>query len=204
MSTSSKSWLKEHFSDIYVKQAHQEGYVSRAAYKLLEINKKDALIEPGMRIVDLGAAPGGWSQVASQLVGPSGEVFALDLLPMDPLPGVTYLQGDFNEQSVLDALLEKLEGEPVDMVISDMAPNMSGLRAVDQPRSMNLVELAWDLAQQILRPDGHFLVKVFQGEGADIFGLNLRKSFNSVKWRKPKSSRSRSREVYVLGKGFKE
>ena len=199
---SSKRWLKEHFSDEYVKRAQQAGYPSRAAFKLLELNEKDRLLKSGMTVVDLGAAPGGWSMVAKDLVGDKGQVFALDILPMDSIPGVAFLQGDFTEQATLDALLTMLDGRPVDIVISDMAPNMSGKRSVDQPRSMYLVELALDCAQQILRPGGTFLAKIFHGEGAEAFAKVLKTQFKTVKYRKPKSSRARSREVYLLGQEF--
>ncbi len=202
----SRRWLDEHFSDEYVKRAQKEGYPSRAAYKLLEMQKKDKLIKPGMVVVDLGAAPGGWSAVASELVGQKGCVIAVDLLPVEPRPQVHIIQGDFNDQAVLDKLLalvaENATNNQVDLVISDMAPNISGQRSIDQPRSLHLVELAWDCAAQILQPGGTFLAKVFQGAGVDEFLSELRKHFKSVKIRKPKASRARSSEVYVLGLGF--
>ncbi len=199
---SSKRWLKEHFGDPYVKRAQQEGYRSRAVYKLLEIQEKDRLIKPGMTVVDLGAAPGGWSQLAAQWVGRKGRVIATDILPMDPLDGVEFLQGDFREQDVLEQLLSLLGEAKADLVISDMAPNISGMGAVDQPRAMYLVELALDLARQVLRPGGDFLAKLFQGEGSEAFLRELRASFGQVKIRKPKASRARSREVYVVARNY--
>jgi 23S rRNA (uridine2552-2'-O)-methyltransferase len=201
--STSKGWLKEHFDDVYVKRAQQEGYRSRACYKLLELNEKDRLIKPGMTVIDLGSAPGGWSQVAAQLVGDKGRVIASDILPMDGLAGVDFIQGDFTEQSVFDAIMDLTAGEKVDLVISDMAPNMSGVAAVDQPQSMYLVELALDMARTVLKPKGAFLAKVFQGEGFDQYLRDMRTSFNTVQSRKPAASRARSREVYQLGKGFK-
>lgn len=198
----SKRWLREHRTDYYVKKSQQEGYPSRAAYKLLEIQQKDQLIKPGMVVIDLGAAPGGWSKVARELVGERGKVIALDLLPMEPISGVTFLQGDFNDDNILQKLFSVLENQPVDLVISDMAPNISGQKSIDQPRTMHLVELAWDFARKVLKEGGSFLVKVFQGQGVDAFILELRKEFKTVKIRKPKSSRARSREVYILGRDF--
>lgn len=200
--TQSKRWLKEHFKDPYVKQAQASGYLSRAAYKLLAIQEKDHLIHRGIVVVDLGAAPGGWSQVAQELVGDKGKVIALDILPMEPITGVTFIQGDFRERGVLDQLLAELGDQKVDVVISDMAPNLSGQKSVDQPRSMYLVELAWDCAKQILRPGGNFLVKIFQGEGAEVFIKDLKKHFETVKSRKPEASRPRSREFYLLNMNF--
>jgi 23S rRNA (uridine2552-2'-O)-methyltransferase len=201
--SSSKSWLKEHFDDIYVQRAQKEGYRSRACYKLLEIQEKDRLIKPGMTVIDLGSAPGGWSQVAAELVGHNGKVIASDILAMDGLAGVEFIQGDFTEQSVLDQIIAAIGDKPVDLVISDMAPNMSGMNAVDQPRAMYLIELAVDLAKQVLKPNGMFLAKVFHGEGFDELLKDMRTSFNTVQTRKPAASRSRSREVYQLAKGFK-
>ena len=202
----SKRWLKEHFSDQYVKKAKQQGYPSRAAYKLLEIQAKDQLIKPGMVVVDLGAAPGGWSVVAEELVGGKGAVIALDLLPMEPISGVVFIQGDFNEASVFNLLetsvVEASQGGRADLVISDMAPNISGEKSIDQPRSLHLVELAWDCARQLLKPGGAFIAKVFQGEGVDALLVELRCHFKRIKLRKPKSSRSRSSEVYILGTEF--
>lgn len=202
-SKSSGQWLKEHESDQFVQRARQEGYRSRAVYKLKEINERDKIIKPGMTVIDLGSAPGGWSQVAIDIVGPKGKVVALDILPMEPLPNVEFIQGDFREQEVLDELLEHVELGGVDLVISDMAPNMSGMDAMDQPRAMYLVELALDTARQVLKPGGTFLVKLFQGSGSDEFVRDLRSSFSKVITRKPKASRPRSREVYILARGFK-
>jgi len=202
-SKSSKGWLKEHFDDEYVARAKQDGYRSRAVYKLLEIQKKDHIIKRGMTVVDLGAAPGSWSQVVADMVGDDGRVIALDILPMDSLAGVEVITGDFQEQAVLDALLETVGNRPVDLVLSDMAPNMSGMKGMDQPRAMYLTELAMDLANQVLRKGGDILVKVFQGEGFEAYLRTLRASFEKVYTRKPDASRSRSREVYLLGKGFK-
>ncbi|QQD17713.1 23S rRNA (uridine(2552)-2'-O)-methyltransferase RlmE [Spongiibacter nanhainus] len=202
-SSSSGAWLKEHFDDQYVKRAQKEGYRSRACYKLLEIQEKDRLIKPGMCVVDLGSAPGGWSQVTAQIVGTRGRVVASDILPMDTLADVEFIQGDFTEQAVFDSLMAALGGQPVDLVISDMAPNMSGMKDVDQPRSMYLCELALDMAQQVLRPGGDFVTKIFQGEGFDEYFRTLKAHFDKVITRKPAASRPRSREVYLLGRGLK-
>ena len=201
--SSSRAWLKEHRTDPYVQQAQKDGYRSRACYKLLEIQEKDRLIRPGQTVVDLGAAPGGWSQVAAGIVGVRGRVIASDILPMDSLEDVQFIQGDFTEESVLAEILDAIGEEGADLVISDMAPNMSGMNAVDQPRSMYLVELALDLSRQVLKPGGAFLSKVFQGEGFDELIRDARTSFDRVLTRKPAASRPRSREVYVLGTGFK-
>lgn len=201
--STSKAWLKEHFDDHYVKLAQKEGYRSRACYKLLEIQEKDRLIKPGMTVVDLGSAPGGWSQVAAGLVGSRGRVVASDILPMDGLADVEFIQGDFTEQSVLEEILALLGDDKADLVISDMAPNMSGMSAVDQPGSMYLVELALDMASQTLKPGGVFLAKVFQGEGFDELIATMRSQYKVVKSRKPAASRPRSREVYQLCRGFK-
>lgn len=201
-SKSSGRWLKEHFDDPYVQRAQQEGYRSRAVYKLVEINEKERLFKPGMRVIDLGAAPGGWSQMAAQLIGGKGQVVALDVLPMDPLPGVEVLQGDFREQAVLERLLEAVGGQPVDLVLSDMAPNISGMKSVDQPRAMYLAELALDLARQVLKPGGDLVVKVFQGEGFQELLAEARRSFRKVGTRKPKASRPRSREVYLVARDY--
>ena len=206
MSTRSKSsqkWLQEHNRDHYVKQAQQDGYRSRASYKLLEINQKDRLLYPGLVVVDLGAAPGGWSQVAAQLVGPKGKVIASDILDMDSIVDVDFILGDFTDPVVLQRILGSLEKGLVDLVISDMAPNMSGMKGIDQPKVMYLVELALDLATQVLKPGGNFVVKVFHGEGFDQFMLELKKRFKRVTVRKPDASRPRSREVYVVAKDFK-
>ncbi|MEH6648580.1 MAG: 23S rRNA (uridine(2552)-2'-O)-methyltransferase RlmE [Motiliproteus sp.] len=202
-SKTSGQWLKEHFDDPYVQRAKDEGYRSRASYKLIELDKKDKLLRPGMTVVDLGAAPGGWSQVAADKVGDSGLVIASDILPMDFMAGVTFVRGDFTEESVYDQIMQAIDGRPVDLVISDMAPNMSGMNAVDQPRSIYLVELALDLARQVMKPDGVFLAKVFQGEGFDALLAEMRSSFTKVQSRKPDSSRARSREIYQLCRGFK-
>lgn len=199
-SKSSARWLREHFDDPYVKRAQQKGYRARAAFKLEELNARDKLIRPGMRIVDLGAAPGSWSQLAAELMGGRGRIVALDILPMAPLPGVQVLQADFTEDAALAALHEALGGQPVDLVMSDMAPNISGESAVDQPRAMYLAELALDFAGQVLRPGGDFLVKLFQGEGFDAYVRDVRQQFGKVVIRKPKASRPRSREVYLLAR----
>ena len=201
--STSKGWLKEHFDDVYVQQSKRDGYRSRACYKLLEINEKDKLIKPGMTVVDLGSAPGGWSQVAAELVGHKGKVVASDILPMDGLAGVEFVQGDFTEESVFDEIMAVIANDSVDLVISDMAPNMSGMAAMDQPRSMYLVELALDMASQVLKPNGVFLAKVFQGAGFDGLVREMRSQYKQVITRKPAASRARSKEVYLLGKGFK-
>ncbi|MDO6704756.1 MULTISPECIES: 23S rRNA (uridine(2552)-2'-O)-methyltransferase RlmE [unclassified Photobacterium] len=202
-SASSGRWLKEHFDDKYVLEAQKKGYRSRAIFKLEEIQNKDKLLKPGMTVVDLGAAPGGWSQYAANVVGDDGQVIACDILPMDSLPGVSFLQGDFREEAVLDALLERIQPDMVDVVLSDMAPNMSGNQASDQPRAMYLVELALDMCRQVLAPNGSFAVKVFQGEGFDQYLAEVRSMFKVVKIRKPDSSRDRSREVYIVATGYK-
>lgn len=202
-SKTSKQWLREHFNDEYVQRAQQEGYRSRAVYKLLEIQKRDRIIKPGMIVVDLGAAPGGWSEIARNLVGKNGRVIATDILPMDPIDGVDFVQGDFREEAVFEKLMEIIGNQPVDLVLSDMAPNMSGMDAVDQPRSMYLVELALDMARQILKPGGDMLVKVFQGEGSEAYFKELRSEFKRLMIRKPKASRPRSSEVYALARGRK-
>ncbi len=201
-SKSSGRWLKEHFDDEYVKKAQQLGYRSRAVFKLEEINDKDQIIKPGYTVVDLGAAPGGWSQLAAKAVGGKGKVIALDILPMDALADVTILEGDFREETVLNELLQAIDNRPVDLVMSDMAPNTSGVKSVDQPRAMYLAELTLDLARQVLRPGGAMLVKVFQGEGFDAYLRECRASFGKVVSRKPKASRSRSREIYLLARDF--
>ncbi len=200
---SSSRWLQEHFDDHYVKLAQKRGFRSRAAFKIEEIQEKDKLIRPGMTVVDLGAAPGGWSQVAVKLAGDNGKVIACDILPMDPIVGVDFLQGDFREEKVLDALLTRVGDAKVDVVLSDMAPNMSGTGGVDQPRAMYLVELALDMCHQVLAPNGCFAVKVFQGEGFEEYMKSVREAFKTVKTRKPDSSRARSREVYLVATGYK-
>lgn len=202
-SKSSARWLREHFSDEYVRRAQAEGYRSRSVYKLLEIQEKDRLLRPGVTAVDLGAAPGGWSQLAARLVGPQGVVIALDVLPLEPLAGVEFIQGDFRETAVLERLLNALNNRPVDLVISDMAPNTTGIKAVDQPRGMYLAELALDFSRRCLRPGGDFLVKVFQGEGVDPFLRELRAAFAAVSPRKPKASRARSAEQYALARNYR-
>ncbi len=201
-SKSSRRWLDRHVNDPYVKRTQQDGYRSRAAYKLLELQEKDRLLKPGMRVVDLGAAPGSWSQIASRLVGPSGRVVALDVLPMETLEGVVVLQGDFREELVLAALREALGGEPLDLVLSDMAPNITGTSVVDQSRVMLLVELALELAREQLKPEGALVVKIFHGAGLDGYLRELRSSFRQIATRKPKSSRPESREVFLVAKGF--
>lgn len=202
-SKSSRRWLHEHFNDPYVKRAQQEGQRSRAAYKLLEIQEKDKLLKSGMVVVDLGAAPGGWSVVAKKIVGEAGRVIALDILPMEPIAGVEFIQGDFTDAQVYEDLQNLLQGMPVDVIICDIAPNTSGMKAVDQPKMMYLVELALDFAAHALKPKGSFLVKIFQGEGFDAFLKQLRAGFQQVVVRKPDASRGRSREVYLLARGFK-
>lgn len=195
--------MQEHFDDEYVKMAQAQGYRSRAVFKLKEIQDKDRLIRPGMNIIDLGAAPGGWSQLARQLVGKKDKIIALDILAMDPLEGVDFIQGDFREQVVLDQLHTVLDGAPINLVMSDMAPNMSGNKGVDQPRSIFLGELALDTAKTVLAKDGIFLVKLFHGEGFEEFYKEVQRSFARVAIRKPKASRPRSNEVYILAKDFK-
>lgn len=202
-SKSSRRWLQEHFADEYVKKAQREGYRSRAIYKLEEIQLKDRLIRPGMTIVDLGAAPGSWSQYATRLLDGRGRIIATDILPMDSLPDVEFIQGDFRDESVFAALLEAIGEKPVDLVMSDIAPNISGVEAVDQPSSMYLAELAVDLAGRVLAPGGDLLFKAFQGEGFDALVKDLRSRFTKLVIRKPKASRPRSREVYVLARGYK-
>jgi 23S rRNA (uridine2552-2'-O)-methyltransferase len=202
-SKTSDRWLKEHFDDVWVKKSREDGYRSRASYKLIELDNKDRLFRPGQTVVDLGAAPGGWSQVAVERVGDNGTVVASDILEMSPIAGVAFVQGDFTEQSVLDELLDLLGDRRADVVISDMAPNMSGMAAMDIPNAMGLVELALDMAQQVLKPGGVFVAKVFQGEGFDALLAEMRKSFGTVVSRKPDSSRARSREIYQVCKGFK-
>ncbi|MFT5083350.1 MAG: 23S rRNA (uridine2552-2'-O)-methyltransferase [Lentisphaeria bacterium] len=202
-SKSSGRWLQEHFNDAYVKDSQKDGYRSRASYKLIELNEKDRLFRAGMTVVDLGAAPGGWSQVAASKVGHSGTVLASDMLSMDTIAGVDFIQGDFTEEVVLNQLLEVMGESKADLVISDMAPNMSGIADVDQPMSIHLVELALEMAALVLKPRGGFVAKVFQGEGFDDFIKAVRAIFTKVVIRKPDSSRARSREVYVVAKGFK-
>ncbi len=202
-SKSSKRWLQEHHSDPFVQQARREGYRSRAVYKLMELQEKDRLLRPGQFVIDLGAAPGGWSEYASQFVGDGGRLIAVDILPMDPIGAVDIVEGDFTEQETLERILGLIDHQPVDLVLSDMAPNMSGIESVDQPRSMYLVELAFDLAREVLGPKGGFVVKMFQGEGFDALVRDFRQVFQSVRFRKPKASRPRSREVYAVCQGLK-
>ncbi|KAA3655131.1 MAG: RlmE family RNA methyltransferase [Proteobacteria bacterium] len=202
-SKTSKAWMREHLNDTYVQQARASGYRARAAYKLLEIDDKDKLLRPGMVVVDLGAAPGSWSQVASQKIGDGGQVIALDLLEVLGLPRMTFIQGDFQDAAVLRELEATLDGRPVDLVLSDMAPNISGIAAADQARSIGLCELALDFAVEHLKPGGNFLVKVFQGAGFDEYRRAMQAAFRSVVVRKPAASRDRSTEVYLLGLGVK-
>ena len=200
-SKSSKAWLEEHHSDEYVKKAQREGWRSRAVFKLEEIDKAEHLLRPGMTIVDLGAAPGGWSQYAARVLKDQGRIYALDILPMDALPGVQFLLGDFREDAILDALLGAVGDRGVDLVMSDMAPNMAGVDVIDQPRSMYLVELALDFGLKVLRPGGTFLAKMFQGAGFQEFVRDIRPHFEQVKLKKPLASRARSAEVYLLASG---
>ena len=202
-SKSSNDWMREHFDDHYVKLAQKAGYRSRATFKLEEIDKKDKLMRPGMAVVDLGSAPGGWSDYALRKVGDKGTVVALDILPMTPLSGVHFIEGDFREDSVLDELNAVLNGQQIDLVLSDMAPNITGVSSIDQPSSMYLVELALDFALTNLSKQGSFVVKVFQGEGFEQYVKAMREGFQKVITRKPDASRPRSREVYLLGKGLK-
>ena len=202
-SKSSSRWLREHFDDVYVKKAQAEGVRSRAVYKLEELIERDRLLKPGITVVDLGAAPGGWSQLVRQRLGDTGKVVALDILPMQGIAGVDFLQGDFREADVLSQLEARLDNQKVDLVLSDMAPNMSGVALADQIRSMDLAELALDFSRQWLKPGGSFLIKLFQGTGFDDYLRSLRADFSRVTMRKPKASRARSREVYALAVGLK-
>ena len=200
---SSQRWLARNAKDKYVKRARQEGARSRAIYKLEEIDRRDRLLHPGMTVVDLGAAPGGWSQYVKSRVGDSGRVLALDILPMEPIVGVEFIEGDFTEPPVLDLLVRRLQGKPVDLVISDMAPNMTGVASVDQARSMNLAELALEFSDKSLKPGGSLLIKTFQGAGFNEFYAQLRRRFEKLATRKPSASRSESKEIYLLGRGFR-
>ena len=200
---SSRRWMHAHLSDEFVKKAQKEGYRSRAVYKLLEIIEKNKTIQNGDKVLDLGAAPGGWSQVAAKFVGNNGKVIASDILPIEEIAGVTFLQGDFTEQSVYDDLTEFTDGARFKVVLSDMAPNMSGQLSVDQPKSMHLADLAIDMAIKTLEKNGSFIVKVFQGEGFDAYVRNARNSFKKVTVIKPKASRPRSKEVYLLASQLK-
>ena len=202
MKSKNRSWIKQHVNDPYVKQAQRDGYRSRASYKLLEIVEKDRLIRSGMTVVDLGSAPGGWSQVAARLVGHDGRVHALDILPMDPIAGVDFIQGDFTEDAIFTQLLDLIGKRAVDLVISDIAPNLSGNKAVDQPAMIYLAELGVDLANRVLSNNGVFIAKLFQGQGFDPFVQQVRTLFNGVSIIKPDASRSRSREVYLVAKGL--
>jgi 23S rRNA (uridine2552-2'-O)-methyltransferase len=202
-SVSSQRWLKEHFDDKFVQKAQKLGMRSRAGFKIEEIQQKDDLIKSAMTVVDLGAAPGGWSQYVAKVVGEDGLVIACDILPMDSLAGVSFLQGDFREENVLNELLNKIGGKNVDIVMSDMAPNMSGNDAIDQAKSMYLVELSLDMCHQVLKKNGSFVVKVFMGEGFESFMKDIQNAFKTVKTRKPESSRARSREVYLVATGYK-
>ncbi|WP_192563475.1 23S rRNA (uridine(2552)-2'-O)-methyltransferase RlmE [Pseudomonas gozinkensis] len=202
-SKTSLGWLKRHVNDPYVKQAQKDGYRSRASYKLLEVQEKYKLIRPGMSVVDLGAAPGGWSQVTSRLIGGQGRLIASDILEMDSIPDVTFIQGDFTQDEVLARILEAVGNSQVDLVISDMAPNMSGTPEVDMPKAMFLCELALDLAERILKPGGNFLIKIFQGEGFDTYLKDARKKFDKIQMMKPDSSRGSSREQYMLAWGYR-
>ncbi|WP_219096605.1 23S rRNA (uridine(2552)-2'-O)-methyltransferase RlmE [Pseudomonas sp. UMAB-40] len=202
-SKTSLKWLQRHVNDPYVKQAQKDGYRSRASYKLLEVQEKYKLIRPGMSVVDLGAAPGGWSQVTSRLIGGQGRLIASDILEMDSIPDVTFIQGDFTQDEVLAQILEAVGNSQVDLVISDMAPNMSGTPEVDMPKAMFLCELALDLAARILKPGGNFVIKVFQGEGFDAYVKDARKKFEKVQMIKPDSSRGSSREQYMLAWGYR-
>ena len=202
-SKTSLGWLKRHVNDPYVKQAQKDGYRSRASYKLLEVQEKYKLIRSGMSVVDLGAAPGGWSQVTSRLIGGQGRLIASDILEMDSIPDVTFIQGDFTEDAVLAQILDAVGNSQVDLVISDMAPNMSGTPEVDMPKAMFLCELALDLAERILKPGGNFVIKIFQGEGFDTYLKDARKKFDKIQMIKPDSSRGTSREQYMLAWGYR-
>lgn len=198
-----RDWIKRHVNDPFVKQSQRDGYRSRASYKLLELLGAKSPIKPGMAVVDLGAAPGGWSQVAAEQVGDSGRVFALDLLAMDAIAGVDFIHGDFTEQAVYDQLLALIGDTRVDLVISDMAPNLTGVKAIDQPASLYLIELALEMAARVLAPGGIFIAKVFQGEGFDQLVREARQQFDQVQMRKPEASRAASREVYLVGHGYR-
>ena len=200
---SSASWLSRHLSDPFVKQAQKDGYRSRAAYKLTELNEKDKLIRPGMRVLDLGSAPGGWSQVAGKIIGDKGRILATDILPMEPLRNVDFIQGDFTEQETLDKLLAWTGGGKFDLIISDIAPNITGISSADQASSIYFLELALDTVRRTLKPGANFVAKMFQGSGSDEYLKELRKHFDKVSIRKPAASRKESREVFVVAKGFK-
>lgn len=197
-----QKWLDRHVNDPYVQKAQVDGYRSRAAYKLIELNEKDKIFKKGMTVVDLGAAPGGWLQVAKDLVGPKGKLIGIDLLPVDPIDGVDFIQGDFREDEPYQELLKLTENQPVDLVMSDLAPNLSGNKGIDQPRIIHLLDLAFDFAQQTLRPGGALLMKAFHGEGLEAYVRDLKKHFKVVKWRKPGASRAKSSEIYILAQDF--
>ncbi|MBI2786588.1 MAG: 23S rRNA (uridine(2552)-2'-O)-methyltransferase RlmE [Legionella longbeachae] len=201
-SKSSKRWLQEHFDDVYVKKAQLEGYRSRAVYKLKEVDDKESLLRPGMTVVDLGAAPGGWTQYVSERMQGHGRIVALDILPMDALPDVDVILGDFRENEVLQKIMNLIPKHSVDLILSDMAPNMSGTPAIDIPRAMYLVELAFDFAEKMLKPGGAMLIKIFHGSGFDDLVKQARSSFKKVVIRKPLASRARSKETYLLAKGY--
>jgi 23S rRNA (uridine2552-2'-O)-methyltransferase len=201
-SKSSKKWLKEHFQDEYVQRAQKEGRRSRAIYKLIEIQKKDRLLKPGMTVIDLGAAPGGWSEYAVKLLGKKGRMIALDILPMEPISDVEIIEGDFREDDIFDTLLKVIGDDKADLVFSDMAPNISGMEVVDIPRAYYLAELALDFAQKVLKPGGGILVKLFQGDGFEAYNRMLKRDFSKVIMRKPAASRARSREIYALATGY--
>jgi 23S rRNA (uridine2552-2'-O)-methyltransferase len=202
-SKSSNNWIRRHINDPFVKKAQLDGYRSRSAYKLLELHEKDRLIKPGMFLLDLGSAPGGWSQVAAKLVGGKGHVLATDILPMEPIKGVDFVQGDFTDEAVVARLIEKLGGGKFDLVISDIAPNITGIDSADQASSMYFLELALDTVKKTLKPGAAFVAKMFQGSGSDLYLKELRPSFEKVLTRKPSASRAESREVYIVAKGFK-
>ncbi len=200
---SSSEWLRRHVNDPFVKKAQLEGYRSRSAYKLIELNEKDRLIKPGMFLLDLGSAPGGWSQVAAKLVGAKGRVLATDILPMDPIKNVDFIQGDFTDEAVVTRLIESLGGSKFDLIVSDIAPNITGIDSADQASSMYFLELALDTVRKTLKPGANFVAKMFQGSGSDLYLKELRTSFDKVLTRKPSASRAESREVYIVAKGFK-
>jgi 23S rRNA (uridine2552-2'-O)-methyltransferase len=202
-SKSSHNWLKEHHDDAYVLQARRDGYRSRAIYKLIEIQQKDQILKPGQFVLDLGAAPGGWSEYVAQFAGSKGRLIAVDLLPIEAIAGVEFIQGDFTEAKILDQILDLVDKQPLDLVLSDMAPNISGIETIDQPKSIYLAELAFELARDCLNQNGSFVVKLFQGEGFEEITSAFRLSFKSVKFRKPKASRARSREIYAVCRGLK-
>jgi len=202
-SKSSASWLSRHLSDPFVKQAQKDGYRSRSAYKLIELNESDRLLRPGMRVMDLGSTPGGWSQVASRLIGGKGRILATDILPMDSLPNVDFIQGDFTDEAIVQQLLDWLDGGKFDLIMSDIAPNLSGISIADQAKSIYFLELALDTVRKTLKPGATFAAKMFQGSGSDQYLKELRTHFSKVSIRKPAASRKESREVYLVAKGFK-